>query len=176
MERFTISLSDDLANQFDELLRKRGYQNRSEAVRDMLRSELAAASIERNEAPFCIAALSYIYNHHARGLAERLTELQHASHQLVQSAMHVHLDAENCMETLILRGATNEVSRFANALMAEAEVRHGRLNLVPMDMAKGHHAQGNNEHHEHHYRHDHQDHSHGAAMVGGAALSLRARR
>jgi CopG family nickel-responsive transcriptional regulator len=137
MERFTISLSDDLANQFDELLQKRGYQNRSEAVRDMLRQELATASIERNEAPFCIAALSYVFNHHARDLAERLSEMQHAHHNIVVSAMHVPLDHDNCMATLILRGATQEVSKFANALIAEPEVRHGRLNLVPSDMAEG---------------------------------------
>ncbi|HUF20632.1 MAG TPA: nickel-responsive transcriptional regulator NikR [Burkholderiales bacterium] len=145
MERFTISLNDDLAHQFDELLHKRGYQNRSEAVRDMLRNELANASLEQHEAPFCVAALSYVYNHHARDLAERLIELQHANHDVVLSAMHVHLDHENCMETLILRGETDKVSRFANTLMAEAEVRHGRLNLVPVDMDKGH----THEHHVH---------------------------
>jgi CopG family transcriptional regulator, nickel-responsive regulator len=138
MERFTISLSDELAGQFDELLRKKGYENRSEAVRDMLRNELAAASIERNEAPYCVAALSYVYNHHARDLAERLTELQHAQHDIVLSSMHVHLDHDNCMETLILRGPTSQVSKFANTLMAEAEVRHGRLNLVPVDMDHEH--------------------------------------
>ncbi|MEX0959587.1 MAG: nickel-responsive transcriptional regulator NikR [Burkholderiales bacterium] len=145
MERFTISLNDDLAHQFDDLLRKRGYQNRSEAVRDMLRNELASASIEQHEAPFCVAALSYVYNHHARDLAERLTELQHAHHDIVASAMHVHLDHDNCMETLILRGATDHVTHFANTLMAESEVRHGRLNLVPVDMAQGH----THEHHVH---------------------------
>ncbi|HWQ38681.1 MAG TPA: nickel-responsive transcriptional regulator NikR [Burkholderiales bacterium] len=137
MERFTISLSDELAQQFDELLKKKGYQNRSEAVRDMVRTELAAASIERHEAPFCVAALSYVYNHHARDLAERLTELQHAHHDIVLSSMHVHLDHDNCMETLILRGATDQVSKFAHTLMAEPEVRHGRLNLVPVDIDKG---------------------------------------
>jgi CopG family nickel-responsive transcriptional regulator len=137
MERFTISLSDELASQFDELLRKKGYQNRSEAVRDLVRTELAAASVARHEAPFCVAALSYVYNHHARDLAERLTELQHAHHDIVLSSMHVHLDHDNCMETLILRGATEDVSQFANTLMAEPEVRHGRLNLVPVDLDKG---------------------------------------
>lgn len=149
MERFTISLSDELANQFDELLRKRGYQNRSEAVRDMLRNELANASVERNEAPNCVAALSYIYNHHARDLAERLSELQHANHDIVISAMHVHLDHDNCMEALILRGATAEVSKFANTLMAEPEVRHGRLSVVPVDLDHGHSHGHGLAHHVH---------------------------
>jgi CopG family nickel-responsive transcriptional regulator len=156
MERFTISLSDELANQFDELLHKKGYQNRSEAVRDMVRTELASASIERHEAPFCVAALSYVYNHHARDLAERLTELQHAHHDIVLSSMHVHLDHDNCMETLILRGATDDVSRFANTLMAEPEVRHGRLNLVPVDVEKG-------QAHTHSHGHG-LDHGHGVVQ------------
>ena len=138
MERFTISLSEDLANEFDELIHQKGYQNRSEAVRDMLRDMLKTDRLERSEAPYCVAALSYVYNHHARDLAERLTNLQHEHHQIVLSTMHVHLDHDNCMETLILRGATPQISTFANKLMAESEVRHGRLNLVPVDMEHDH--------------------------------------
>jgi CopG family nickel-responsive transcriptional regulator len=148
MERFTISLSESLAQDFDELIRKRGYQNRSEAVRDMLRELLNRDSLERHEAPFCVAALSYVYNHHARDLAERLTNLQHRHHQLVLSSMHVHLDHDDCLETLMLRGPTGEVTVFANTLMAEAQVRHGRLNLVPVDME------------EHGHSHPHHLHTH----------------
>lgn len=141
MERFTISLGESLAKEFDELLRKKGYQNRSEAVRDMLRDLLKSDRLERQEAPYCVAALSYVYNHHARDLAERLTNLQHQHHDLVLSTMHVHLDHDNCLETLMLRGATVDVTAFANALMAEPQVRHGRLNLVPVEIDNhvGHH-------------------------------------
>lgn len=145
MERFTISLSSELANEFDELIRRKGYQNRSEAVRDILRSLLSAESVERQEAPFCVAALSYVYNHHARDLAERLTNLQHEHHDLVLSSMHVHLDHDNCLETLMLRGPTQEVQAFANALTAESQVRHGRLNLVPVEFMKH-----DGQHHHHH--------------------------
>lgn len=134
MERFTISLSESLAKEFDDLIRNKGYKNRSEAVRDMLRDLLKSDRLERQEAPYCVAALSYVYNHHARDLAERLTNLQHQHHDLVLSTMHVHLDHDNCLETLMLRGATGEVTAFANALMAEAQVRHGRLNLVPVEI------------------------------------------
>ena len=151
MERFTISLSESLARDFDDLIRKKGYQNRSEAVRDMLRDLLSSEQLERQEAPYCVAALSYVYNHHARDLAERLTDLQHRHHHLVLSTMHVHLDHDNCLETLMLRGATTEVSAFANALMAESQVRHGRLNLVPVDM-------------DHHHHHDH-DHVHSSPKI-----------
>jgi CopG family nickel-responsive transcriptional regulator len=150
MERFTISLSENLAREFDELIRKKGYQNRSEAVRDMLRELLKSDRLERHEAPFCVANLSYVYNHHARDLAERLTNLQHQHHQLVLSTMHVHLDHDNCLETLMLRGPTGEVEEFANALMAEPQVRHGRLNLVPVDMEESHHDHGHHHPHRHH--------------------------
>jgi len=141
VERFTISLSEDLAQAFDELIHRKGYQNRSEAVRDILRSMLSAESVDRQEAPFCVASLSYVYDHHARDLAERLTTLQHEHHDLVLSSMHVHLDHDNCLETVMLRGPTRDVQAFANALMAEPQVRHGRLNLVPVEFVRhdGHH-------------------------------------
>jgi CopG family transcriptional regulator, nickel-responsive regulator len=158
MERFTISLSETLAHEFDELIHRKGYQNRSEAVRDLVRAELENFRLQQDEAPFCVASLSYVYNHHARDLAERLTNLQHEHHQLVLSAMHVHLDHDNCMETLILRGATRQVSTFANLLMAESEVRHGRLNVVPVEMHQYHergHAHGHDHDHEHAQGHVH---------------------
>lgn len=135
MERFTISLDEALAREFDALIRERGYANRSEAVRDMLRRELEASRLARHEAPHCVASLSYVYNHHERRLAERLTNLQHHAHDLVVSTMHVHLDHDNCLETMILRGATAEVRGFAELVSAERGVRHGRLNLVPVDLA-----------------------------------------
>jgi CopG family nickel-responsive transcriptional regulator len=158
MERFTISLSETLAQQFDELIHRKGYENRSEAVRDLVRAELETFRLQKQEAPYCVAALSYVYNHHARDLAERLTNLQHEHHHLVLSTMHVHLDHDNCMETLILRGATPEVSTLANLLIAEPEVRHGRLNLVPVDINQYHersHAHGHDHDHDHGHGHIH---------------------
>jgi CopG family nickel-responsive transcriptional regulator len=134
MERFTISLDEPLAREFDDLIRRRGYASRSEAVRDMLRSELESDRLARDQAPHCVATLSYIYDHHERQLAERLTDLQHHAHDLVVSAMHVHLDHDHCLETLILRGETAATRRFADALAAERGVRHARLNLVPVDV------------------------------------------
>lgn len=134
MERFTISLDKRLAEEFDRLIQARGYRNRSEAVRDILRKQLEAYRLETGQAPNCIASLSYIYNHHERDLAERLTSLQHAHHNLCVSTMHAHLDHENCIESVILRGPTKEVRRFAEAISAERGVRHGSINLVPVDV------------------------------------------
>ncbi len=147
MDRFTISLNEDLAEQFDALISQKGYQNRSEAVRDMLRHELESARLEQEESPYCVASLSYVYNHHARDLTERLINLQHQHHHLVLSSMHVHLDHDNCMETVILRGATGEVSKFANELMAVRDVRHGRVNVVPVEMDD--HAHRPHQYHVH---------------------------
>lgn len=137
MERFTISLDADLAAAFDAFIRARGYGNRSEAVRDLLRERIGAQQLAADAAPYCIATLSYIYNHHERELAERLTALQHAHHDLGVATMHAHLDHDNCVETVILRGATAAVRAFAEALQAERGVRHGQLNLVPAEADSG---------------------------------------
>jgi CopG family nickel-responsive transcriptional regulator len=149
MDRFTISLNEDLAKQFDDLIAQKGYQNRSEAVRDMLRNELESARLDRQEAPYCVASLSYVYDHHARDLTERLTELQHQHHHIVMSSMHVHLDHDNCMETVILRGATVDVSKFANELMAVREVRHGKVNVVPVELHDHDHSHRPMHYHVH---------------------------
>lgn len=133
MERITISLDESLARAFDILIRSRGYANRSEAVRDMLRRELESDRLAREDAPHCVASLSYVYNHHERRLAERLTDLQHHAHDLVVSSMHVHLDHDHCLETLFLRGHTVEVRALAEQISAERGVRHAALNLVPVE-------------------------------------------
>lgn len=142
MERFTISLDDALAQQFDALIKRRGYQSRSEAVRDVLRQQLEADRIGNAEAPYCIASLSYVYNHHQRDLASRLMEIQHDAHDLNLSTMHVHLDHDNCLETIILRGPTSKVRNLADRIIAERGVRHGQINLVPVDMDIKFHAHG----------------------------------
>lgn len=137
LERITISLDPALIHDFDELIRARGYQNRSEAMRDLLRQHIEAERIERAEAGHCVAALSYVYNHHERELSSRLTHLQHDSHALTLSTLHVHLDHDNCMEAVVLQGETGAVRRFADQVIAERGVRHGRLNLVPVERQAG---------------------------------------
>lgn len=138
MERFTISLDESLARQFDELIAARGYGNRSEAVRDLIRG--AIESDRRRDPPsgHCVASLSYVYNHHERELAERLTALQHERHDLAVAAMHSHLDHENCLESVILKGPTADVRQFADALIAERGVRHGQLNLIALEIEELH--------------------------------------
>lgn len=140
MERFTISLDDRLAQQFDGWLSRRSYANRSEAVRDLLRAELGKPELQRGASPHCVACLSYVFNHHERDLAERLTALQHEHHDLSVSTMHAHLDHDHCLETVILRGDTAAVTRFADQVCAERGVHHGKLNLISVELHEPHGA------------------------------------
>jgi CopG family nickel-responsive transcriptional regulator len=139
VERFTISLDEALAQQFDELIATRGYSNRSEAVRDLIRGAIEGDRQRDVPTGHCVANLSYVFNHHQRDLAERLTGLQHEHHDLTVAALHSHLDHENCLESVILKGPTAQVRQFADALMAESGVRHGQLNIVALE-AEHHHA------------------------------------
>lgn len=161
MDRFTVSLDEELLEQFDDYIGRHGYGNRSEAVRDILRQTLENERLA-DDGGHCIACLSYIYNHHERELARRLTETSHAHHDLIRSTLHVHLDHDNCMEVSILQGPTRTVQSFADAITAETGVRHGALNAVPVDVqvSDGHHHDGHGHSHEHGCEHDH-DHDHG---------------
>lgn len=138
MKRLTISLDDDLADAFEALVRARGYENRSEAFRDLLRHDLSHARLQDHPEEPCIATLSYVYDHHQRQLAARLADFQHEHHDLTVSTMHVHLDHEHCLETVVLRGRTDAVRGFAESLMAQSGVSHGQLHLVPMQMHQTH--------------------------------------
>ncbi len=133
MQRLTISIDDPLATAFDAYTARHGYQNRSEAIRDLIRDRLEDERVQGEEGQTCIAAVSYVYNHHERELASRLAALQHGHHDLAISTMHVHLDHEECLETVILRGELEDVRSFANSLIAERGVRHGKVNLVPLE-------------------------------------------
>jgi CopG family nickel-responsive transcriptional regulator len=150
MERFTISLSEELAREFDALIASRGYENRSEAVRDLLRAHLDRLRESRDVDGHCVGNLSYVYNHHERDLADRLIELQHEYHDLCVSTLHAHLDHEHCLESVILRGQLDEVQAFADRLIAERGVRHGQLNVVTADLGHAHaHGHGHGETHLH---------------------------
>ncbi len=138
MKRLTMSLDDELAEAFEALVRARGYENRSEAFRDLLRQDLGNVRLrDRPEEP-CVATLSYVYNHHQRQLALRLTELQHDHHDLTVSTTHAHLDHDHCIETVILRGKTAQVRAFADSVIAQSGVSHGNLHLVPMAVRHSH--------------------------------------
>ena len=139
MRRLTISIDDKLADTFDRLMKDKGYSSRSEAFRDLLRGELGRDSLAHSKrlAKDCVGSLSYIYNHHERQLASRLASMHHDHHDLTVSTMHAHLDHENCLETVILRGPTEVVMEFAESVIAEKGVRHGKFNLIPVESYGG---------------------------------------
>ncbi len=132
MKRLTMSLDDELADAFEELVRSRGYENRSEAFRDLLRNDLMSTLMRERPQTVCVATLSYVYNHHQRQLAARLTDLQHDHHELTVSTMHAHLDHDRCVETVILRGRADEVQAFAQSVITQQGVSHGHLHVVPL--------------------------------------------
>lgn len=155
MERITISLDDELLAEFDRYMREKGYSNRSEAIRDLVRERLERKRLAEEQSGHCIASLSYIYNHRERELVRRLTDAQHASHDLVRATLHVHLDHENCLEIAVLEGEIPAVRRFADAVMAQTGVRHGRLSAVPVETSSTgkhvylHHSHGGQHPHAH---------------------------
>ncbi len=140
MERITMSIDEGLAHEFDALIARRGYTSRSEAMRDLLRRELELNRATTDGDSWCVANLSYVYNHHQRDLTERLTEAQHAHHDLVVASTHVHLDHDNCLETVILKGRTATVRALAQRIEAERGVRHAQLNVVTVDTDDRHHG------------------------------------
>ena len=133
MQRTTITLDDDLMARLDEFMAERRYANRSEAIRDLVRSGLEQATVEASPRARCLAAAIYVYDHEARELASRLTRAAHDHHDLSLATLHVHLDHDSCMDVTVLRGAVQEIRHFADHVIAERGVRHGRLVLVPVE-------------------------------------------
>jgi CopG family transcriptional regulator, nickel-responsive regulator len=131
MQRVTVTLDDDLMADLDRLMAARGYQNRSEAIRDLARAGLRQAQLEAGDMKTCVGVLSYTYDHKARDLAKRLTNAFHDHHDISVASMHVHLDHDRCLEVSILKGATSEVRHFAEHVTAERYVTHGELALIP---------------------------------------------
>lgn len=136
MQRFTISLDDALAVQFDTMIAARGYVNRSEAVRDLIRNHMdhhhVGSSTDVDPGTWCVATINYVYDHHDRTVSERVQSLQHDQHDLVLTSLHHHLNHDHCLETVVLRGLTQRVSALAQQLIALRGVRHGSVHLVPL--------------------------------------------
>ena len=132
MQRLTISIDDDLADDFEALVAARGYENRSEAFRDLVRRELGQAFIAAQPDAPCAATLTFLYDHHERTLATRLMDVLHDHHDLTVSTMHAHLSHDLCLETTILRGPADRVQHFAQAVLAQRGVRQGNLHLMPL--------------------------------------------
>jgi CopG family nickel-responsive transcriptional regulator len=149
MERITMSIDEELAKAFDELIAARGYTSRSEAMRDLLRREVGVDRTRDSARTQCVASLSYVYNHHVRELAERLTAAQHEHHSLVVATTHLHLDHEHCLENVFLKGPTAAVRAFADSVRAERGVAYGQINLITVEPGDKHPLSGPHQHHGH---------------------------
>ena len=146
MERITISVSDEFAAELAAFMEREGYDNRSEAVRDLARLGLERAGVDHRQSGDCVATLSYVYNHHTRELAKRLTEAHHDHHGQQVATMHVHLDHDNCLEVAVLRGDAAKVREFARSIIAERGVAHGQVSFVPVSIDDATHAHGGASH------------------------------
>ncbi len=126
--RFGVSMDEDLLEKFDSLILRRGYTNRSEAIRDLIRAELVKEDWQRSKG-VQVAVLTIVYAHeHSHGdLIHRLTHLQHENEKLIVSTMHIHLDKENCMEVIILKGQANKLEDLANKILSLKGVKYGQL-------------------------------------------------
>jgi len=127
--RIGVAIDEELLNRFDSLIAKRGYTNRSEAFRDLIREELVETAWQSPDS-HVVGTLTLVYNHHVRQLSEKLTDMQHDFHHNVLSTLHVHLDHDHCLEVLVVRGKASVVQKFADALLATKGVKHGRLTMT----------------------------------------------
>ncbi|MCX6340223.1 MAG: nickel-responsive transcriptional regulator NikR [Candidatus Aureabacteria bacterium] len=125
--RFGISLDAILSEKFDMRLKRKGYSNRSEAIRDLIRQDLVHQEWE--EVGEVAGAITLIYNHHKRELLNKLTDIQHDFQNIIISTQHVHLDHNNCLEIVAVKGEPKEVQRLADMLKAVKGVKHGTLSM-----------------------------------------------
>jgi len=129
LERIGVSLDKQLLGQFDRLARKKGYQSRSEAIRDLLRQQISSERLTDSNAQ-AVAAVFLVYDHHATRVSEKLIDLQHSHIIHAISSLHVHLDKHDCLEVVVLRGRVSEINKVADNLVSMKGVKLGRVNIV----------------------------------------------
>ena len=131
LARIGVAIDSDLLEAFDLAIARKGYTNRSEAFRDLIREELNREQGQFADAPV-VATITLIYDHHVRLLKERLTELQHQNYHLIASTVHVHLNHDDCLEVLVARGESAQVRSLADQLIATKGVKHGKFTLTAL--------------------------------------------
>ena len=129
LSRFGVSIDASLLKKFDKKIKEKGYTNRSEAFRDMIRESFVEESIANGSTPM-VGTVTIVYNHHELELPKTLMREQHKHHDLVLTSSHVHLDSHNCMEVIMLQGKAKDISAFANRVISRKGVKHGKLTLT----------------------------------------------
>ena len=127
--RFGVAIPADRLEQFDRLIAHQGYSNRSEAIRDLSRDQLVAQAVEQDHGEM-VGTVTVVYNHHVRQLSTRPTAFQHQHYGRVITTLHVHLDAEHCLEVLVMRGTSADIRRIADQLIGTKGVTHGKLTMT----------------------------------------------
>lgn len=128
LERIGVSLEDELLEKFDKLIADKGYVNRSEAIRDLIRDALVQRSWSESDGrEERVAVVTLVYDHDSSSLAQKLAHIQHENHKAVVSALHVHMDEHNCLEVLVLRGRAKEVVSMGEGLVSTKGVKYGKL-------------------------------------------------
>ena len=126
LARFGISIDERLLERFDELIEGKGYSNRSEAIRDLIRNALVEDDWGKGDSE-TVGTVTLVYDHHTRDLSDKLTEHQHSHHDAIVSALHVHLDAHHCLEVVVVKDTARNVKRLADELIGTKGVKHGKL-------------------------------------------------
>src|SRR5690349_14987824 len=129
LSRIGVAIDTELLEKFDALIAQRGYTNRSEAFRDLIRDDLVEKTWESPESQV-VGTVTLVYDHHVRMLSEKLTDIQHDFHRSILSTLHVHLDHDHCLEVLVVRGKSADVRKVADALISTKGVKHGRLTIT----------------------------------------------
>jgi CopG family transcriptional regulator, nickel-responsive regulator len=126
LNRIGVAIDSDLLRRFDGFIEKRGYENRSEAFRDLIRDRLVSAMVGSPSAEV-VGTITLIYDHHTRLLPEKLTDIQHEYHSSIISTVHAHLDHDTCLEVVVVKGKSERVQKLADLLISTKGVQHGRL-------------------------------------------------
>ena len=139
LSRIGVSIDSELLHRFDSFIADKGYENRSEAFRDLIRDRLVGSAVVGPNA-LVVGTVTLIYDHHTRLLPEKLTDIQHDHHEIIISTLHAHLDHENCLEVIVLRGKSKDVQKLADRLISTKGVQHGRLVMSSPETVSHHHA------------------------------------
>lgn len=123
--RFGVSMDEELVKKFDKLLSSKGYSNRSEGIRDLIRNSLVEEEWEKGKE--IAGAIVFVYNHHKRELADKILDVQHNYNNIIQSSLHIHLDHSNCLEVVVVRGEASVVRELYNKLYSTKGVKHCSL-------------------------------------------------
>ncbi len=155
LSRFSISTEGDLLQNFDQLIARQGYGNRSEAFRDLMRDALIKSKIEDSpQTGEVLGTLTLVYDHHASDLSDKMNDLQHRYYNLVVSVLHVHVNHDDCMEVIVLRGEIGQVRSVSESLLTLRGVKHGKLFVtLPAQQIVEH--KKNSHAHKHAHPHPH---------------------